>query len=264
MSDEEFEKFQIEKSKQDQELEVCELGCMKEAYEKIFKKEAEKKCKMLLRMNKCEHYALQRLYNENKEMKKNMKDFYFITINPVKDTDFEEFKSAVLGVWNWCWIEKMHVAFEQRGSTPSERGIMPHAHILIEKCDNEWNKINSQFRDKFKKFCGQPYDKTINVLSKKREWLNDKLEYIYGTNKTDGGKPEKQAQDQIWRTEKKIKNIYKFELSTDKKSSNTGGARKNCGVKKGDKRGNYKKKTLVNPLTNSQEIIKKGKKIVEF
>ena len=231
ITDEEYWDLQIQKSKMDNMLEIGELSAMKEAYEKIYRREAEKKCRMLLKLNKCEHYSLQKLYNENLELKKSMADFYFITINPKEGTDFEEFKSTVLGVWNWCWIEKMFVVFEQRGSSPSERGHMPHAHILIEKCNNEWNKINSQFRDKFKKFCGMPFENTINVKSKKREWLDDKLEYIMGT-KTDGGKPEKQEQDVIWREEMKIKKFYKFELSTDKKSSNTGGARNNSGPKR--------------------------------
>jgi len=242
MTDEEFEKYQIEKSKLDNMLEVSELSCMKEAYEKIYRQEAEKKCKMLLRMNKCEHYSLQKLYNENKEMKKQLGDFYFITINPKEDVKFEEFKEAVLSVWNWCWIEKMYVAFEQRGSTAETRGYLPHAHILIEQCNNEWGKIQSQFKAKFRdKFCGMPYENTINVKSKAREWLNDKLEYITG-KKTDATKPEKQEQDKFWREDLEIKPIYKFELSTDKKSSNNGGARNNSGVKKGQKRGKYRKK----------------------
>ena len=196
---------------------------------------------MLLRMNKCEHLSLQKLYNSNKKMKKALQDFYFITINPEPNTDFQEFKSTVLGVWNWCWIEKLYVVFEQRGATDEERGYLPHAHLLIERCNNEWGKINSQFRDKFKKFCGAPYENTINVQSKKHEWLGDKLEYILG-KKTDSNKPEKQHQDKIWREETGIKEFYKFELSTDKKSSNTGGTRNGSGVKKGTKRGKYKKK----------------------
>ena len=180
MTNEEFEEYQIQKSKLDNMLEISELSAMKEAYEKIYRQEAEKKCRMLLRMNKCEHLSLQKLYNSNKKMKKALQDFYFITINPEPNTDFQEFKSTVLGVWNWCWIEKLYVVFEQRGATDEERGYLPHAHLLIERCNNEWGKINSQFRDKFKKFCGAPYENTINVQSKKHEWLGDKLEYILG------------------------------------------------------------------------------------
>lgn len=258
MTNEEFEEYQIQKSIQDNMLEISELSSMKEAYEKIFKQEAEKKCRMLLRMNKCEHYSLQKLYNENKEMKKQLEDFYFITINPKEDVKFELFKEAVLSVWNWCWIEKMYVVFEQRGATPETRGYLPHAHILIERCNNEWGKIQSQFKAKFKdKYCGAPYENTINVKSKAREWLDDKLEYITG-KKTDSNKPEKQEQDVIWREEQQIKAIYKFELSTDKKSSNTGGARKNCGVKKGQKRGNYRKKFTEE---NEIKIVKDSVKI---
>jgi hypothetical protein len=260
MTDEEYEILQITKSKMDSQLEIGELSAMKEAYEKIFRQEAEKKCRMLLRMGKCEHYSLQKLYNSNKKMKEELQDFYFITINPRPNTDVEEFKSHVLGIWNWCWIQKMYVVLEQRGDTPETRGNGLHAHVLIEKCNNEWGKINTQIRDKFKKFCDSPYENTINVKSKKREWLNDKLDYIKGL-KTDHGKPDKVIQDQLWRENLQIKPIYKFEDSTDKKSSNTGGARNNCGVKKGTKRGKYKNKNLNENETNEVKISHKNVKI---
>ena len=260
MTDEEFENYQIYKSKMDNMLEIGELSAMKEAYEKIFRQEAEKKCRMLLRMGKCEHPTLQKLYNENKKLKKELSDFYFITINPKSDVELQEFKSMILGVWNWCWIEKMYVVLEQRGATDEERGYLPHAHILIEQCNNEWGKIQSQFKDKFKKICGPPYENTINVKSKQREWLDDKLEYILG-KKTDGNKPEKQHQDKIWREENNIKEYYKFELSTDKKSSNTGGARNNTGVKKGTKRGKYKKKFTQESEPNDIKVVNEKVKI---
>ncbi len=105
-----------------------------------------------------------------------------------------------------------------------------------------------------------PFENTINVKSKKREWLDDKLEYIMGT-KTDGGKPEKQEQDVIWREEMKIKKFYKFELSTDKKSSNTGGARNNSGPKKGMKRGKYKKKFSVENDISDIKVVNEEIKI---
>jgi hypothetical protein len=195
---------------------------------------------------------------------KNLKEkrgFLFITISPQKWS--EEFKKEIFSIFSFCWVSEMYCVFEQRGDAPTNRGNGAHAHILIPDWDNEINKVRKQIQQKFKKFVGknlygQKLDEVINVLSKKTEWLEDKMEYILG-EKTDEGKPQKQTQDIEWRKNEKLEKFYHFDNSTDKKElSIKGGKRSNSGVKKGQKRGNYKKEKFENI------IIDKSKKIVNF
>lgn len=174
---------------------------------------------------------LQNAYNEVKKIKEDTKPFYFITINPKPDTDFKEFVAKVNTIRNLSWISKMYWVFEQRGDSHASKGKGFHSHILLEKFDNEMGKIKSQMRRMFKDMCSQPYENTINVYQKKREWLEDKLEYIKG-NKTDSEKPEKVIIDKLWREEQGLESVYTFDCLTDKKQSNRGGARKGSGRKK--------------------------------
>ena len=200
--------------------------------------------------------VVQDLYNEKQKRKENKKPFYFITINPKPDIDFNEFKSNIEDISTFTWVEKCYWVFEQRGNNNDTIGNGFHAHILIEKHNCEFGKMKSQITNKFKKFVGIVSDNTINIQKKKREWLNDKLEYIMG-KKYDEGKPEKQEIDLIWRKNNNLENYYTFDTLTDKKrvSNNKGGRRIGSGVKLGDKRGKYNCKKNNKHIENEiQEI----------
>lgn len=243
--------------------------------EEQMKKNISKINKMKLDMNKfCGHtkwHNVQMIHNEKlkleEEYKKFKSPFFFITINPKPETDFNEFKSAVEDISTWCWVNKCYWVFEQRGNIESEMGKGFHAHILIEEHNIEKGKCNTQMINKFKKFVGIVSDNTINVQNKKREWLQDKLEYIMG-EKLDEGKPEKQEIDKIWRLKRELQSWYSFDTLTDKRrvSNNKGGRRNGSGVKLGSKRGKYKCKKnnlLLEDCKNEIKIIKE-KKVLEF
>lgn len=211
--------------------------------------------------------VIQDLYNEKQKRKEYKRPFFFITINPKPDTDFNEFKSAVEDISTWCWVDKCYWVFEQRGTNETDIGNGFHAHILIEKHNIEKGKCKTQIKNKFKKFVGVLNDNTINVQDKKREWLQDKLDYILG-EKYDEGKPEKQEIDKIWRKKNNIESYYKFDTLTDKRrvSNSLGGRREGSGVKNGTKRGKYnckKNNLLTEDCENSIKIVHK-KKILEF
>lgn len=207
--------------------------------------------------NNTNFQIVQDLYNEKQRRKENKKPFYFITINPEPDTDFNEFKSAVEDISTFCWIDKCYWVFEQRGTSIEDiHGI--HSHILIENHNCEFGKMKSQITNKFKKFVGKVCEGTINIQKKKREWLNDKLEYIMG-KKYDEGKPEKQEIDIIWRQKNELQNYYTFDTLTDKRrvSKSKGGRREGSGVKTGTKRGKYNCK-------NNNKHIENEIKEIEF
>ena len=163
-----------------------------------------------------------------KSIREQQKPFLFITINPKTDSDLNKFISKVHSVKNLSWIDKMYYVFEQRSSTKEDAGQGFHSHLLIEDYKNELGKIKSQFVRMFSDFCGKPYMNTINVQQKKKEWLEDKLDYIKG-KKLDEEKPEKVIIDNYWRQQKSIEKLYTFDSLTDKKESNRGGARVGSG-----------------------------------
>lgn len=210
--------------------------------------------------------VVQELYNEKQRRKELNKPFYFITLNPKQDCEFEPFKDAVGDISCWSWVDKCLWVFEQRGSTEEEMGKGFHAHVLISNYNIEKGKLKTQIRNKFKKFC-LDIESCINIQQKKREWLNDKLEYIMG-KKLDEGKPEKQEIDTLWREKMNLKQFYSFDILTDKRriSKNMGGRREGSGVKKGTKRGKYKckKNNLhLEDCENKIEIVKK-KTTIDF
>lgn len=208
--------------------------------------------------NNTNFQVVQDLYNEKIKRKEMKKPFYFITLNPKPDVDFNEFKSAVDDITTWSWVELMTYAFEQRGTTIETAGNGFHAHIIIEKYNIEFGKMRTQIRNKFSKFCLNN-ENCINIQKKKREWLKDKIDYIKGKNKSGDGKDIKQDIDIYWRKKLQLKEFYVFDTLTDKKgvSNNHGGRRKGSGVKLGTKRGKYKCKK------NNKHIIENEIKEIE-
>ena len=112
----------------------------------------------------------QLIFNEKQkleeEFKQFKKPFFFITINPKPDTDFNEFKSAIEDISTFCWIEKCYWVFEQRGNNNDTIGNGFHSHILIEKHNCEFGKMKQQITNKMKKFVGVVSDNTINIQKK--------------------------------------------------------------------------------------------------
>ena len=203
------------------------------------------------------------------KQKKEKRGFLFITISPEDKNWGQKFIDEVRSIFSWSWVNEMYYVLEQRGDTEGDMGRGAHTHILIPDWDNEPSKAEEQITKKFRKYVGETlYGKklreVLNIQTKKFEWLGDKMEYIKG-EKTDEGKPQKQTIDKLWRKKNNYEPIYHFDNSTDKKElSINGGRRKNCGVKKGTKRGPYKKKknnAHLTPIENEIKVVNEKVKI---
>ena len=179
---------------------------------------------------------LQKLHNEVKERKEKLKPFYFITISPKPNTDFNDFKDSVESCVNWIFMEEGLYAYEQRGANDEECGNGFHVHIILIKYNVKPKTLLTRLITKFKKFCEPDktgsYENVINVKQKRNEFLQDKLDYIRGL-KHDDDKPDKVYQDKQWRTKLNLQNYYTFDLETDKEvKGKRGGAREGAGRKK--------------------------------
>ncbi len=223
--------------------------------------------------NNTEFQKFQDVHNEKLKRKENNKPFWFITISPKPDANFEDFKNCINDVSTFIWVEKCYWCFEQRGTTLEDMGTGFHAHIILEKYNIAPSKLKSIMKNKFSKFVtvDKYINNKINILEKKREFLQDKLDYIMG-EKIDEDKPLKVDIDKKWRDKLDMKLFYSFDILTDERriSKSLKGRREGSGVKKGTKRRKYNSKTkkiASNTSSNNkiQEItFEKKKKILTF
>ena len=203
------------------------------AIEELMKKKSKQLLEMKLNNNELTNSQpfLQKLHNEIKNRKEKLKPFYFITISPKEDIDYEDFFDAIESTCNWIFMEEGMYAYEQRG-IDEIKGI--HCHIILMKYNVKPKTLIKRLTDKFKKFCepkNGSYENVINVKQKKAEFLQDKIDYITG-KKNDEDKPEKIWRDKIMREKYNLKEYYTFDLLTDKEvKGKRGGAREGAGRK---------------------------------
>jgi len=136
----------------------------------------------------------------------------FITINPQNNSldDFPKLDQCVQKAISKCWITDYAYVYEQRSDNKNEiHGL--HTHILLRRNTRPSN-LEREIRSTFKGIVGKP-DKHINIKYIKKEWINDKLNYMAG-NKTGNdstGKPksEKVPIDIFMREKLQIPRLFK-------------------------------------------------------
>lgn len=119
------------------------------------------------------------LQNERKTLKKDLKEkFYFITINPSPDVDFNSFKLKVEKYVQRSFIKNYIYTFEQRGQTPEEVGTGFHVHIITDMIVR--NKFN-MVRDTFSTFKSMVSDKQkIDIRDYPISYREEKIQYLKG------------------------------------------------------------------------------------
>lgn len=186
---------------------------------------------------------LQEEFNNLKTLKERIKPFWFITISP-EEGNWQEAFDRICGVKDLMWCDDIKFVVEQRGTTAKDiHGV--HFHILINKYNIKPSTLKKYFLDHYRDLCKPDkfgkYNHVINCLSKKRQYYEDKLDYITG-RKVGEGKEDKQKIDLIFREKFSLENFYDLSNIPTRYSNNHGGARAKSGVKLGTKRGPYKKK----------------------
>lgn len=150
----------------------------------------------------------EKLSNELKEKNKTSDPKFagFITINP--KTNDPTIIPELLKLCEKCvqkyWVSKYAYVIEQRSDDPANiSGV--HAHLLIQR-DIKPSHFEREVRSTFKKLVGIP-SKHIHISWKRKDWVNDKLEYMKG-NKTGEGKDLKIPVDVYMRERYDIKTMY--------------------------------------------------------
>ncbi|AXH76906.1 MAG: putative replicase [Circoviridae sp.] len=154
---------------------------------------------------------LESLEQELKEKNKTLDNKYagFITINPqVNDpTIIDELLKLCEKCVSKYWVSEYAYVIEQRSAVQTDiSGI--HAHLLITRSIKP-SHFEREVRSTFKKLVQIP-QKHIHISWKRKEWINDKLDYMRG-NKTGEGKDLKTDVDTYMR---ELYNIDPMYLST--------------------------------------------------
>ena len=198
-----------------------------EMYEDAFKREMRKKVKFDLEdqilLETAPH--LQKIYDENKERKKQKKPWILVTIN-CKEGTWKEIFRDLFHIKSWIWLKKALITVEQRGETEQTAGRLVHFHLLLQDYENEPKKIQKRFFEKFKNFVGNI--KHIDIRTVKHEWKQDKIDYLSG-KKLDEDKLKKQKMDKIFRSKNGLENIYSLDSLPTSESKPRGGARVGAG-----------------------------------
>lgn len=155
-----------------------------------------------------DYELFEKLSSELKEKKKTSDPKFagFITINP--QTNDPTIIPELLKLCEKCvvkyWVSKYAYVIEQRSDDPANIfGV--HAHLLIQR-DIKPSHFEREVRSTFKKLVGIP-SKHIHISWKRRDWVNDKLEYMLG-HKTGDKKDLKIPVDKYMRERYDIKPIY--------------------------------------------------------
>lgn len=155
-----------------------------------------------------EYEEYETLETELKEKNKQLDPKFagFITINPKTNdpTIIEELLKLCEKATTKYWCKQFAYVIEQRSSDPANiSGV--HAHLLIKR-DIKPSHFEREIRSTFKKLVEIP-TKHIHISWKKKEWINDKLEYMKG-KKTGEGKDLKIPVDNIMRERYNIQKMY--------------------------------------------------------
>jgi hypothetical protein len=184
-----------------------------------------------------------RLYMENENLKEELKEWIFITINPKPDIKLEDFINKIKSLTKWKIFQKGYYVFEQRGENDASIGDGFHAHIMLENYSIEWKRLHTRLETTFTNYCSKPYKNTINIQRKSPEHGRETLEeYMKGIKEEE--KDLKCKYDIIWRKNNSIKDIYFWDIATDKDipKSGTDGRVSNGGKRPGSGR---KKKEII-------------------
>jgi len=156
---------------------------------------------------------MESLEQELKEKNKNSDNKFagFITINPQQNDPsvIEELLKLCEKCVSKYWVSEYAYVIEQRSADQSNiSGI--HAHLLIKR-DIKPSHFEREVRSTFNKLVQIP-QKHIHISWKKKEWINDKLEYMKG-NKTGEGKDLKTDVDTYMRELYNIDSMYNSEAA---------------------------------------------------
>lgn len=192
-----------------EESECAMCVAYNKALAKVMLLESERAIRRELEQGKCNHKALQQLYDSNEYSGTRVTEgWYWITINPKE----QDLIIQVLEAKIEKMVQKKNVAsamwtFEQRGESEEEMGKGVHTHILLKNEGSRDDNFRRQIKVMFEGLCGSQLHIQIKKIPER--WVDDKKEYLRG-NKWDDQKDLKVEVDKIWREKFQLQTCYEY------------------------------------------------------
>ena len=133
--------------------------------------------------------------------------YLFITINTKEDVPLYKLLELMKKLSSKVWIKKYLYVIEQRGETPEQAGLKPHAHILIDRDGKKYSQIIREFKSTIGDLVDTENKSCFNIKPCKEEHLKNRQNYMLN-DKKDEDKRLKQDMDKIFREKFTIKHYY--------------------------------------------------------
>lgn len=138
------------------------------------------------------------------------KRYYMITIRPVSDVvDFNVFKDKIETlVHRACFLDYVY-SFEQKGTSPTELGTGFHVHIVAAMKQRSKAEVLRDVVSTFNPWIAKGWIASncidVRITKNPTEVVQN---YLIDYKSDDGHKETTKTYDDLWRSEKNLKNIY--------------------------------------------------------
>lgn len=135
--------------------------------------------------------------------------YYWICVTPgeppfgKREYNLDDFASQIEKFIHRRCCTSGVACIEQKGKYELERGLHPHAHILVRRDLNcPPGTLRKNLTSSFSRFYSKsPTPQTLYFQPCPQEYIKDKLQYISSGGKTGTGKDTCQQQDAFWRVD---------------------------------------------------------------
>lgn len=186
----------------------------KEAREELFWKRFEvngrralREIELMKRMKEMIGEEFQSLLTNNAD---DSKRYYMITIRPTDQVEFEVFKDKIESlVQRACFLDYVY-SFEQKGTSPTELGNGFHVHIVAAMKQRSKAEVLRDMVSTFNSWTAKGWIASncidVRVTKNPEEVVQN---YLIDYKSDDGHKETTKTYDDLWRSEKNLKNFYK-------------------------------------------------------
>jgi len=192
------------------EFNLFFTGLRTECLKKIFTKYQSEIIKNELKAGKYAGTMLQEVYDNAMQLRRSeMKDqYWFITICPYEDIEFQEFQKVVDKVLTKKWMKRYIYVYEQRQSEIGKSFYGFHTHIIVQRDGIAKSDVIREVFNTCKNICGSKQSIDVKLLTTQHD-LEVRLNYILG-QKAPEDKRQKQTIDVDFR---KAYNLQKYYFS---------------------------------------------------
>lgn len=194
--------------RQIEEFNLFFTGLRSECLKKMFTKYQSEIIKKELKDNKYAGTMLQEVYDKAMTLRKseNFEQYYFITICPYEDIDFDKFKKVVDKVLTKKWMNKYIYVYEQRQHENDKPFYGIHTHIIVHREMIAKSDVIREIFNTCKNVCGSKQSIDVKLITTQND-LDIRLNYILGQKSTEE-KRKKQIIDIDFRNHYKLDKFY--------------------------------------------------------